>query len=169
MSSSTPARTAALASCSLRMSAARIFTPGATVKDKLPFLFTETVPRSPSGSSSGSRSRPVPSTTPLLSISASASTMPVPQMPLGYPPPMTTYQNSPWAKLTLLMAPGTERMPQLISAPSNAGPQATEQLMSPSLPPSTISPLVPMSSRRRTPSFPAMPVACTAATVSPPM
>ena len=82
---------------------------------------------------------------------------------------MTTYQNSPWAKLTRLIAPGTERMPQLISAPSKAGPQATEQLRSPSLPPSTSSPLVPMSISRRTPPRSAMPVACTAATVSPPM
>ena len=66
------------------------------------------------------------------------------------------------------MAPSAARMPQRIAPPSNAGPAgaAVASRVSPSL--STISQLVPTSTKSRTRLSRSMPVASIPATMSPP-
>ena len=62
----------------------------------------------------------------------------------------------------------TELCKQVTPAPSKAGPQATAQQTKPSLPPSAISPLVPMSRYRNRPALSARPEASSPAVMSPP-
>ena len=68
----------------------------------------------------------------------------------------------------LSIAPGMALMPQATSPPSKAGPAEQEQEAIHSLPPRTISPLVPTSISSEIPSRSRMPLEMTSATMSPP-
>ncbi len=84
---------------------------------------------------------------PVSRSSATASINPDPQMPIGLALPMVTIIGSKvrGLMLTSSMAPRVALMPNLMPAPSKAGPAEQETLASQSLFPRTISPLVPMS------------------------
>ena len=66
------------------------------------------------------------------------------------------------------MAPGTAKVAHSMPTPSKAGPAEHEAQLSHSRLPSTISPLVPMSTSNETSSLSAIPVASTPALMSPP-
>ena len=99
---------------------------------------------------------------------ATASMRPLPQSPAGSTSPMTWKRISPFSSHTLSMAPGAPRMPKVIFAPSSAGPAAVEQAAMRPFARNTISPLVPMSTRRTLSSAESSFVASTAPTVSAP-
>ena len=66
-------------------------------------------------------------------------------MPCAGPSPMTCQRSAPPSSQAWSMAPSAPRMPQVIFAPSKAGPAAVEQATRRARLPSTSSPLVPMS------------------------
>ncbi len=89
-------------------------------------------------------------------------------MPRAGCPPMVAYCIPSSFIQTLLIAPLTPPIPYRMLAPSNAGPAAVEQAIISSRFPRAISPLVPISIKRASSSFSAMPDAIMAATVSAP-
>ena len=95
-------------------------------------------------SSSSSNILPVSSINEYLIISETASNTPEPHIPQGGWFPIVSIFSS-LDKSILLIAPNIPPTPCFILAPSKAGPAAVEQVITSSLLPIAISPLVPKS------------------------
>ena len=88
---------------------------------------------------------------PQSSSAATAAIRPEPQIPTAGFRPMVRQRREPSVTQTRSMAPGAAFIPWEIPAPSKAGPAAVEQQRISSPRSRAISPLVPMSTSRRSP------------------